>query len=80
MVIRGGTNIYPRKIEEFLYGHPDVQDIQVFGLPNEKYGEELCAWIIEREAGKLSTDHVRDFCPGQIAHSKIPKHIHFVTV
>ncbi len=78
MVIRGGENIYPREIEEFLYGHPKVLDVQVVGVPDVKYGEELCAWIIPREEGTLSEDEVRAYCQGQIAHYKIPRHIRFV--
>ena len=76
MVIRGGENIYPREIEEFLYRHPKVADVQVVGLPDEKYGEELCAWIIAREA--VSEDDIRKFCDGQIARYKIPRYIRFV--
>jgi len=78
MVIRGGENIYPREIEEYLYRHPDIQDVQVVGLPDKKYGEELCAWIILREDAKLTEDDVRGFCKGQIAHYKIPRYIRFV--
>lgn len=78
MVIRGGENIYPREIEEFLYTHPKVLDVQVVGVPDEKYGEELCAWIIPREEGSLSEEEVRQFCQGQIAHYKIPRYIRFV--
>ena len=79
MVIRGGENIYPREIEEFLYRHPKVQDVQVVGLPDKKYGEELCAWIIIKPGQNATEDEVRDFCKGQIAHYKIPKYIRFVT-
>jgi len=78
MVIRGGENIYPREIEEFLYRHPKVQDVQVVGLPDRKYGEELCAWIIPKPGQQLGEDEVRDFCKGQIAHYKVPKYIRFV--
>ncbi|ATE61339.1 AMP-binding protein [Thauera sinica] len=78
MVIRGGENIYPREIEEFLYSHPGILDVQVVGVPDEKYGEELCAWIIPREEGALTEADVRAFCQGQIAHYKIPRHIRFV--
>lgn len=78
MVIRGGENIYPREIEEFLYRHPKVLDVQVVGIPDEKYGEELCAWIILREGARLTEGEVRDFCQGQIAHYKIPRYIRFV--
>ncbi len=78
MVIRGGENIYPREIEEFLYSHPKIVDVQVVGVPDPKYGEELCAWIIPREEAALTEDDVRAFCQGQIAHYKIPRHIRFV--
>jgi fatty-acyl-CoA synthase len=78
MVIRGGENIYPREIEEFLYRHPRVQDVQVVGLPDPRYGEELCAWIIVKPGQQLSEDEVRAFCKGQIAHYKVPRYIRFV--
>ena len=78
MVIRGGENIYPREIEEFLYTHPDVADVQVIGVPDERYGEELMAWIVPRADAALTEDDVRDFCRGQIAHFKIPRYVRFV--
>lgn len=78
MVIRGGENIYPREIEEFLYRHPKVQDVQIVGLPDKKYGEELCAWVIAKPGQQLTEEEVRDFCKGQIAHYKVPKYIRFV--
>ena len=78
MVIRGGENIYPREIEEFLYAHPKVLDVQVVGIPDQRFGEELCAWIILREGERLSEDEVREYCKGQIAHYKIPRYIRFV--
>jgi fatty-acyl-CoA synthase len=78
MVIRGGENVYPREIEEFLYRHPKVQDVQVVGVPDAKYGEELCAWIVLRSGQTATADDIRDFCRGQIAHYKIPRHIRFV--
>jgi len=79
MVIRGGENIYPREIEEFLYRHPAVNDVQVIGVPDPKYGEELCAWIRLREGHEGTTeDDIRAFCKGQIAHYKIPRYIRFV--
>ncbi len=78
MVIRGGENIYPREIEEFLYAHPKVLDVQVVGIPDQRFGEELCAWIIVREGERLSEDEVRAYCQGQIAHYKIPRYIRFV--
>jgi len=79
LVIRGGENIYPREIEEFLYRHPKVQDVQVVGLPDKKYGEELCAWIIVKPGQTATADEIRDFCKGQIAHYKVPRYIEFVT-
>jgi fatty-acyl-CoA synthase len=78
MVIRGGENLYPREIEEFLFRHPKIQDVQVFGISDEQFGEELCAWIRPREGDVLTEAEVRTFCQGQIAHFKIPRHIHFV--
>ena len=78
MVIRGGENVYPREIEEFLYRHPKIQDVQVFGVPDERYGEELCAWVKLRAGEVLTADEVRDFCRDQIAHYKVPRHIRFV--
>ena len=78
MVIRGGENIYPREIEEFLYRHPQVQDVQVVGVPDPKYGEELCAWIIAKPGTKPTEDDIRAFCKGQIAHYKVPRYIRFV--
>ena len=78
MVIRGGENIYPREIEEFLYRHPQVQDVQVVGVPDAKYGEELCAWIIAKPSTQPSEQDIRAFCQGQIAHYKVPRYIRFV--
>jgi fatty-acyl-CoA synthase len=78
MVIRGGENVYPREIEEFLYRHPKIQDVQVFGVPDTRFGEELCAWIKLRAGESLTADEVRDFCRDQIAHYKVPRHIRFV--
>jgi len=79
MVIRGGENIYPREIEEFLYRHPRIQDVQVVGVPDAKYGEELCAWIIPRAGQTLSEEDVKAFCNGQIAHYQVLRYIRFVT-
>ena len=79
MVIRGGENIYPREIEEFLYRHPQVQDVQVVGIPDQKYGEELCAWVVVRPGQTLSEDDLKAFCKGQIAHYKVPRYIRFVS-
>jgi fatty-acyl-CoA synthase len=78
MVIRGGENIYPREIEEFLYRHPAIQDVQVVGVPDPKYGEELCAWVILKPEQSTDADALRDFCRGQIAHFKIPRYVRFV--
>ena len=78
MVIRGGENIYPREIEEFLYRHPKVQDVQVVGVPDVRYGEELCAWVITKPGQALTEDELREFCKGQIAHYKVPRYIRFV--
>ncbi len=79
MVIRGGENVYPREIEEFLYGHPAVADVQVIGVPDQRYGEELMAWIRLRDgADPISADDVRAFCDGKLAHYKIPRYVHIV--
>ena len=78
MVIRGGENIYPREIEEFLYRHPAVSDVQVIGVPDSKYGEELCAWIILKGGQQATADDIRAFCQGKIAHYKVPRYIRFV--
>ncbi|MEI2778035.1 MAG: AMP-binding protein [Tetrasphaera sp.] len=79
MVIRGGENIYPREIEEFLYTHPDILDAQVIGVPDEKYGEELCAWVRMREGAEpVTAESVREFCTGNLAHYKIPRYVRIV--
>ena len=79
MVIRGGENVYPREVEEFLYTHPDVVDAQVIGVPDERYGEELMAWVRLREgADPLSAEVLREFCTGKLAHYKIPRYVHVV--
>ena len=78
MVIRGGENIYPREVEEFLYRHPKVQDVQCVGVPDDKYGEELCACVVLRPGVSASEDEIREFCRGQIAHYKIPRYVRFV--
>jgi fatty-acyl-CoA synthase len=77
MVIRGGENIYPREVEEFLYGHPAIEDVQVIGVPDLKYGEELCAWIRLRPGQELDAEQVREYCRGKIAHYKVPRYIRF---
>ena len=78
MVIRGGENVYPREIEEFLYRHPQIQDVQVVGVPDQKFGEELCAWIIAKPGQTLDEAGVREFCKGKIAHYKVPRYMKFV--
>jgi len=78
MVIRGGENVYPREIEEYLFRHPKVQDVQVFGVPDARYGEELCAWVVLREGEQAEEEEIREFCRGQIAHYKIPRYVRFV--
>jgi fatty-acyl-CoA synthase len=78
MVIRGGENLYPREIEEFLYAHPAVADVTVVGVPDPRYGEELCAWIRRHPQAEIDEAAVRAFCAGQIAHHKIPRYIRFV--
>jgi fatty-acyl-CoA synthase len=75
MVIRGGENVYPREVEEFLYSHPSIADVQVIGVPDARYGEELMAWIIPRGGASLDADAVRAFCQGKIAHYKIPRYV-----
>jgi fatty-acyl-CoA synthase len=79
MVIRGGENVYPREIEEFLYTHPDIVDAQVIGVPDTRYGEELMVWVKLRPgAPELTADAVREYCAGQLAHYKIPRYVHIV--
>ena len=78
MVIRGGENIYPREVEEFLYRHPKVQDVQCVGVPDDRYGEELCACVVLRAGMSASEEEIREFCRGQIAHYKIPRYVRFV--
>src|SRR6185295_9126990 len=74
MIIRGGENIYPREIEELLYTHPAVADVQVIGVPDEKYGEEIMAWVRLKEGQRVGADVLRDFCRGTIGHFKIPRY------
>ncbi|MCQ0031728.1 AMP-binding protein [Burkholderia glumae] len=78
MLIRGGENIYPREIEEFLFRHPKIQSAQVFGVPDAKYGEEVCAWVVLRAGETLDAEALREFCRGQIAHYKVPRYVRFV--
>jgi len=79
MIIRGGENIYPREIEEFLYTHPKIRDAQVIGVPDRKYGEEICVWIQFKEGERADEEEIREFCRGRIAHYKIPRYYKFVT-
>ncbi|GGD00616.1 AMP-binding protein [Undibacterium terreum] len=79
MLIRSGENIYPREIEEFLFRHPKIQNAQVFGVPDKKNGEEVCAWVVLREGETATVEEVREFCRGQIAHFKVPRYVHFVS-
>ncbi|WP_320671500.1 AMP-binding protein [Patulibacter defluvii] len=76
MIIRGGENVYPREIEEFLYTHPDVADVQVIGVPDERFGEEIMAWIVPRAGATVDGEAIRDFCRGTIAHYKVPRYVH----
>jgi fatty-acyl-CoA synthase len=78
MVIRGGENIYPREIEEFLFTHPAIEQAAVVGVPDPKYVEELCAWIRLREGALLDEEAVREFCRGSLAHYKVPRYVRFV--
>jgi fatty-acyl-CoA synthase len=78
MLIRGGENVYPREIEEFLLRHPAILDAQVFGVPDPKYGEEVCAWVIARRGHTIDEQQVRDFCKGEIAHYKVPRYVRIV--
>jgi fatty-acyl-CoA synthase len=78
LVIRGGENVYPREIEEFLYSHPAIADVQVIGVPDVKYGEELCAWVRLREGEQATEDEIREYCRGKLAHFKVPRYVVFV--
>lgn len=78
MIIRGGENIYPREVEEFLYSHPAISEVQVFGIPDEKMGESVCAWVQLKPGSALSEDELGEYCRDQIAHFKIPRHVRFV--
>ncbi len=78
MVIRGGENVYPREIEEFLYTHPEIQDVQVIGVPDPKYGEEICAWVVPKRGADLDAEEIRAFCKGRIAHYKVPRYVRLV--
>ena len=78
MIIRGGENIYPREIEEFLYSHPAIADVQVIGVPDERYGEVVCAWVVRKAGAELEEDELKEFCRGKIARFKIPHYVRFV--
>jgi fatty-acyl-CoA synthase len=78
MIIRGGENVYPREIEEFLYSHPKVQDVQVIGVPDLKFGEEIMVWVLLREGQTATAEEIREYCRGKIAHYKIPRYVKFV--
>jgi fatty-acyl-CoA synthase len=78
MVIRGGENVYPREIEEFLYTHPAIEDVQVIGVPDVRYGEEICAWVVLKEGAELDEEELKEFCRGKIARFKIPRYVRFV--
>ena len=78
MLIRGGENIYPREVEEFLIRHPQVQAAQVCGVPDQRLGEEVCAFIVLKPGQSATAEDIRLFCQGQIAHHKVPRHIRFV--
>jgi fatty-acyl-CoA synthase len=78
MIIRGGENVYPREIEEYLYRHPQVQDVAVFGVPDQKYGEQVAAWVKLRDGESATEDEIKAYCREQIAHYKVPAYIRFV--
>jgi fatty-acyl-CoA synthase len=78
MLIRGGENVYPREVEEYLFRHPAVQSVQVFGVPDPRYGEEVCAWIVPKQGATVTEQDIRDFCRDQIAHYKVPRYVRFV--
>jgi fatty-acyl-CoA synthase len=78
MIIRGGENVSPREVEEFLYAHPDIEDVQVIGVPDLRYGEEIMAWVRLREGASLDGEALRQFCRDRIAHFKVPRYVKFV--
>jgi fatty-acyl-CoA synthase len=78
MLIRGGENVFPREVEEYLFRHPKIQDVQVFGVPDARYGEEVACWIVLKTGQTCAEDEIKSFCQGQIAHYKVPRHIRFV--
>ena len=75
MIVRGGENIYPKEVEDYIYRYDKVQDVQVFGIPDEKYGEEVCAWVVAKSGSEVTEESVKEFCKGQIAHYKVPRHV-----
>jgi fatty-acyl-CoA synthase len=77
-LIRGGENVYPREVEEFLFRHPAVQEVQVFGVPDSRYGEEVACWIVLKAGQSATEESIREYCKGQIAHYKIPRYVRFV--
>jgi len=78
MIIRGGENIYPKVIEEFLYTHPGIEEVSVIGVPDEKFGEQICAWVQLKKDSIITEDEIKEYCRGKIAYYKIPKYILFV--
>jgi len=78
MLIRGGENVFPREVEEFLYRHPKIQDVQVFGVPDSRYGEEVACWVVLKAGQQATEEEIKEFCRGQIAHFKVPRYVHFV--
>jgi fatty-acyl-CoA synthase len=78
MIIRGGENVYPREIEEYLYTHPNIVDAQVIGVPDEKYGEQVMAWVQVKPGSTLTEEDVKEFCRGHIAHFKVPAYVAFI--
>jgi fatty-acyl-CoA synthase len=78
MIIRGGENIYPREVEEFLYGHDEVAEVQIVSVPDRRFGEELCAWVRVRDGATITDDDLREFCKDKLAHFKVPRHFLFV--
>ena len=79
MIIRGGENVYPREIEEFLYTHPKVADVQVIGVPDERFVEEVMAWVMLKPGETADDEEIREFCKGKIAHYRIPRYIKMAT-
>ena len=78
LIIRGGENVSPREVEEFLYGHPEIEDVQVVGVPDNRFGEEICAWIVLNAGQRASAEEMKAFCQGEIAHYKVPRYLRFV--